>query len=164
MSDAKFELPGWRCRWSAAAEMTVVLFLARGDMTAGGSAVRAGAHLLGMRGAARPAKADRTGVALLHGRRVERDAEDQLLRADPNAVPLTQIGRPVNSPSIDPASVAALDVVDDGTSIVDDDPSVDPRNGRIEKRDLAIVTATDERDSEWEVELLKEESKAVPGR
>jgi hypothetical protein len=57
-----------------------------------------------------------------------------------------------------------LDVVDDGRPIVDDDPSVDPRNGRIEKRDLAIVTATDERDSEWEVELLKEESKAVPGR
>ena len=86
-----------------------------------GAAVRTGTHLAGVGGAAYGAEADRARVPALHVRALVSPAEHELLGADANAITLRQLDRPTDSDAVHAASVAALQVFDDGAAVIDDD-------------------------------------------
>ena len=139
---------GWP-RPSPAARMGAVLFLevlrARGAAR-GGTAVRASVHLLGVGGMTAGTDAERSGVSLLHVRRFVGCAKAELLRSDANAIALGELDGPLDSRAVHAASVAAFQVLEERTTVVDDDSSVLTRHRRIEEGDVTVFTTTDQRD------------------
>ncbi len=126
-----------------------------------GAAVRAGTHLAGVGGAARGAETDRARVPALYVRALVGPAEHELLGADANAITLRQLDRSLDFDAVHAASVAALQIFDEGAALIDDDARVLSGNRRIEKGNLTVVGTTDDRDAEREVELLQQETQPI---
>ncbi len=126
-----------------------------------GAAVRAPIHLLRIRGVTRRAVANRSRLAVVHvGIRVHL-AEHELLRSNTNAIAVRQFGRLANVRAVDPAPVAAPEILEKRAVVIGDDARVSPRDRGIEDRNVAVVPATDERAAHRQIVLLQEKPEPI---
>ena len=126
------------------------------------AAVGTRVHLFGVRRATRAAEAERSGLAVDHGGGGRPDlAQDELLRPDTNAIPIRELLLSFEGNSIDPTAVAASEVLENCVVIVDEDPRMPARNGRIEDGDVAFVAPTDEGVTRREIEFLQQKAQSI---
>ena len=101
------------------------------------------------------AKAERSRLTMNDRRLNAHLTEDELLRADANAIAVDEIGRPFDVVTVHTATISATDVFDDGVLIVHENSRMPARNGRIEDRDMAVVAAADEGLAGRKIEFLQ---------
>jgi hypothetical protein len=126
------------------------------------AAVRAGIHLFGVRCAARGAKAERARLPMNDSRSGGTHlAQDELLRPDANAIAIGELLFAFDGNAIDPASVAAPEVLENRVIVIDVNPGMPPRDRGIEDGDVTIVTSTNQGVARREIEFLEKKTKSI---
>ena len=127
----------------------------------GRAAVRARDHLPRVGQLALGAEPEHAGRLRAAGSLGLEPTKDELLRSDPDAVAIGELGRALDGLPVQPNAVAAPEVLQRDVIAVDQDSCVAPRHERVLDRHLTILTAADQRDATLQIDFLQMEPEAI---